>query len=97
MSILPNLRDVDPLRTTVRVAVSGLARAGKTSFLTSVAMNLLAGKLIDPAPDIATVAPAGAASLARFDAVANAQAMATDPPRWPQPTDDVSPLAACRT
>ncbi len=93
MSILPNRWDVDPLRTTVRVAVSGLARAGKTSFLTSVAVNLLAGKLIDPAPDTTAVAPAGAASLARFDAVANAQAMARDPPEWPKPTDDVALLA----
>ena len=93
MSILPSLRDVDPLRTSVRIAISGLARAGKTSFLTSVAMNLLAGKLIEPAPDAIAEAPAGASSLARFDAAGNARAMAADPPRWPDRTDDVSLLA----
>ncbi len=93
MPILPRLRDVDPLRTTVRIAVSGLARAGKTSFLTSVATNLLAGKLLDPAPDLISEAPAGAATLARFDAAANASAMAADPPAWPARTSDISLLA----
>ena len=35
--------DLLQLRSTIRVGITGLARAGKTALLTSLAANLLAG------------------------------------------------------
>jgi predicted YcjX-like family ATPase len=91
-------------RRHVRVGVTGLARAGKTAFLTSVAANLLAqGGGIPALPAIATrpagramrvaVAPAGADEIARFDYPAHLAALAADPPRWPERTGAASMLA----
>ena len=89
---------------TVRIGVTGLARAGKTAFLTSLAANLLAfgaGRPVLPLlaerlrgrmPKI-SVAPAGAASLPRFDVAAHLAALAKDPPAWPARTDAASLLA----
>ena len=89
---------------TIRIGVTGLARAGKTAFLTSVAANLLAlgaGKPALPAlaerlrgrlPRI-TIASAGAASLPRFDVAAHLASLAQDPPSWPARTDAASLLA----
>jgi len=91
-------------RRTVRIGVTGLARAGKTAFLTSVAANLLAlgaGQPVLPGlarrlhgrrPQVA-VAPAGAANLPRFDFVRHLAALAADPPAWPARTDAASLLA----
>lgn len=89
---------------TVRVGVTGLARAGKTAFLTSVAANLLAlgaGRPVLPKmadrlrgrlPKI-SVAPAGASSLPRFDVARHLAALTRDPPAWPARTDAASLLA----
>lgn len=88
----------------MRVGLTGLARAGKTAFLTSVAANLLAQGAGRPAlPRLAqalrgrsfrvAVAPSGADSVPRFDAAAHVAALAADPPRWPARTDAVSLLA----
>jgi predicted YcjX-like family ATPase len=88
----------------LRIGVTGLARAGKTAFLTSVAANLLAlgaGLSALPAlearlagrPFSARLAPSGASSLPRFDHQAHLAALAADPPRWPERTDAVSLLA----
>lgn len=89
---------------TVRIGVTGLARAGKTAFLTSLAANLLAlgaGKPVLPKlaerlrgrmPRV-TVAPAGAANLPRFDVAGHLAALAQDPPAWPARTDAASLLA----
>ena len=89
---------------TIRIGVTGLARAGKTAFLTSVAANLLAlgaGRPVLPAlatrlrgrlPAIA-VAPAGASSVPRFDYAAHLAALTRDPPAWPDNTNAVSILA----
>ncbi len=93
-----------PVARRLRIGVTGLARAGKTAFLTSVAANLLAqADGNDVMPAIAarlagrslrvTVAPAGAADLPRFDYPAHLAALAADPPRWPARTDAVSLLA----
>ncbi len=91
-------------RRTVRIGVTGLARAGKTAFLTSVAANLLAlgaGRPVLPGlarrlqgrlPQVA-VAPAGAASLPRFDFARHLAALSADPPAWPARTDAASLLA----
>jgi predicted YcjX-like family ATPase len=88
----------------VRIGVTGLARAGKTALLTSLAANLLAmadGNDVLPAlgarlagrPLRVTIAAAGAADLPRFDYAAHLAALAADPPRWPARTDAVSLLA----
>ena len=89
---------------TVRIGVTGLARAGKTAFLTSVAANLLAlgaGRPALPAladrlrgrfPRVA-IAPSGVASLPRFDVTGHLASLAQDPPAWPARTDAASLLA----
>ena len=93
-----------PIRQTVRVGVTGLARSGKTALLTSLAANLLAaGAGFPTLPAVSArlgtrslrvaLAPSGAASLPRFDHRAHVMALATNPPRWPDRTDAVSLLA----
>ena len=89
---------------TIRIGVTGLARAGKTAFLTSVAANLLAlgrgrpalsgvGARLEGRPLSVTIAPAGASSLPRFDVAQHVAALAEDPPAWPARTDAASLLA----
>jgi len=73
---------------TLRVGVTGLSRAGKTAFITSIAANLLARDH----PRF-TLAPMGASEIARFDHPAHLAALAADPPLWPARTDQVSLLA----
>ncbi len=91
-------------RRTIRIGVTGLSRAGKTAFLTSVAANLLAmgagldalpalGAAIGGRPLRASVAPSGVSSVPRFDVAGHLAALAADPPRWPERTDTVSRLA----
>ena len=89
---------------TVRIGVTGLARAGKTAFLTSLAANLLAmGAGVPSLPALATrlagrrlgvtLAQAGATSVPRFDYGAHLDALAAEPAAWPARTDAVSLLA----
>ncbi len=103
MSGAPGLSDVFG-RRHLRIGVTGLARAGKTAFLTSVAANLLAqGSGIPALPLLQTrtpgrpmrvsVAPSGAEGVPRFDYPAHLAALADDPPRWPERTGAVSLLA----
>jgi len=86
------------------VGLTGLARAGKTAFLTSLATNLLAAGAGRPAlprftqalrgrPFRIALAPGGAGDVPRFDYRAHLAALAADPPRWPERTDAVSLLA----
>ncbi|MDT7950448.1 MAG: YcjX family protein [Acetobacteraceae bacterium] len=89
---------------TVRIGVTGLARAGKTAFLTSVAANLLAlgaGRPVLPAlasrlrgrsPRV-SLAPSGSSNLPRFDVAGHLASLARDPPAWPARTDAASLLA----
>lgn len=88
----------------VRLAVTGLSRAGKTVFLTALVANLVAagaGARTLPALEAALdgrlrsvrLVPAGVESLPRFDAAAHLAALAADPPRWPERTEDLSTLA----
>jgi predicted YcjX-like family ATPase len=89
---------------SLRVGVTGLARAGKTAFLTSVAANLLAqgaGLAVLPALSTrfagrgfrATIAPSGAHATPRFDHRAHLISLASDPARWPERTAAVSLLS----
>lgn len=85
----------------LRIGVTGLARAGKTAFLTSASANLLAwgaGRAALPALGAAgsvgvAVAPAGASALPRFDIARHRAALAADPPDWPARTNAASLLA----
>ncbi|MBV1798328.1 YcjX family protein [Siccirubricoccus sp. G192] len=87
----------------IRLAVTGLTRAGKTVFLTSLLANLLAagqGRRTLPALEAAAggrlrgvrLVPAGIESLPRFDVAAHLAALAADPPAWPGRTEDLSTL-----
>ncbi len=89
---------------TLRIGLTGLARAGKTALLTSLAANLLAlgdGQLVLPAlidklagrSFRARLAQSGAESLPRFDALGHLAAMIEDPPHWPKRTEAASLLA----
>ena len=96
--------DVLQLRSTIRIGITGLARAGKTALLTSLAANLLAMSSGRPAlPAVSerlggrrlqvSIAPAAASSIPRFDVASHVAALAADPPRWPARTTAVSLLA----
>ncbi len=88
----------------IRLAVTGLSRAGKTVLLTSLIANLLAagqGRRTLPALQQATagrlqsvrLVPADVERMPRFDAEAHLAALAADPPHWPARTDDLSTLS----
>ena len=96
--------DVLQLRSTIRIGITGLARAGKTALLTSLAANLLALSAGRPAlPAVSdrlrgrrlrvSIAPAEASSIPRFEVASHIAALAADPPRWPTRTTAVSLLA----
>jgi uncharacterized protein len=91
-------------RRRLRIGVTGLARSGKTAFLTSAAANLIAqGSGIPALPAVAarlagramraSIAPSGADEVPRFDYQSHLAALAADPPRWPERTGAVSLLA----
>jgi predicted YcjX-like family ATPase len=84
--------------------VTGLARAGKTAFLTSLAANLLAMGAGQPTlPALAarlggrrlsvSLAETGASAIPRFDYGAHLDALAAEPAAWPARTGAVSLLA----
>ena len=96
--------DVLQLRSTIRIGITGLARAGKTALLTSLAANLLALSAGRPAlPAVSdrlrgrrlpvSIAPAAASDIPRFEVASHTAALAADPPRWPARTTAVSMLA----
>jgi predicted YcjX-like family ATPase len=104
MDVLEAARGFVPVRRRVRIGVTGLRRSGKTSLLTSLAVNLLAmGRGVPALPALSerlqgrslsvALAPSGADTMPRFDPVAKSAALAADPPSWPRPTDAVSLLA----
>ncbi len=87
----------------IRLAVTGLTRAGKTVFLTSLVANLLAaGRGARTLPALQEAAggrlsavhlvPAGAEAMPRFDVHGHINALAEDPPAWPDRTEDLSTL-----
>ena len=84
--------------------MTGLARAGKTAFITSLAANLLAmGAGVPALPALAArlgnrrltvrLSSFGAGPIPRFDEAAHLRALADDPPEWPARTGAVSLLA----
>ena len=91
-------------RERIRLAVTGLSRAGKTVFLTSLIANLVsAGRGARTLPALSDAAggrirrvfvvPAGTETVPRFDPDAHLAALAADPPRWPERTEDFSTLS----
>jgi predicted YcjX-like family ATPase len=84
---------------TIRLGVTGLARSGKTVFITALVRNLLAGgrlpffsamaqgriarAYLEPQPDD---------RLPRFAYEEHLAALAEDPPRWPESTRRISQL-----
>jgi predicted YcjX-like family ATPase len=104
MDLMEAARGLLPVRRTIRIGVTGLARAGKTALLTSLAANLLAAsaglatlpafraRLAGRSLRVA-VARSGADDLPRFDDAGHLAALDRDPPRWPARTGAVSVLA----
>ncbi len=92
----------------IRLAVTGLSRAGKTVFITSLIHNLLAlGQGCDTLPRITArlsqdgtsrlrsveVLPAGAGVLPFFDYAAKLQGLAATEPAWPPRTEDLAQIS----
>src|ERR1700730_15515791 len=89
--------------STVNIAVTGLTRAGKTVFFTSLIHNLLSA-IYDPElmPLLgvaserrlvsAKIAGAKASRLPRFPYQRNIEKMPASPPVWPQGTTDISEI-----
>jgi len=89
--------------STVRLAVTGLSRAGKTVFITSLIHNLLSAahnpnrmpllKLVGERRLVgARLEGVGAHTLPRFPYQANIERMAAPSPDWPERTEDVSEI-----
>ncbi|CAK0753828.1 YcjX family protein [uncultured Gammaproteobacteria bacterium] len=87
------------LERTVRLGVTGLRRAGKTVFVTSLIDNLLKGGRL-PLFDVvsanrflaARLRPSPSRGASRFAYEDHLAAMSEAAPRWPEPTHGVSQL-----
>jgi predicted YcjX-like family ATPase len=94
--------------TLIRLAVTGLSRAGKTVFITSLIRNLLAlGQGRGTLPQLQAclgadggsrlkhvrVLPAGAATIPSFDYSKKFAELASETPSWPPRTDDLAQIA----
>lgn len=83
----------------VRLGVTGLSRAGKTVFITSLVANLIArGRLTQFRPEAegrilsAIVAPNPDRGTPRFAYEEHLAALSADPPRWPESTRRISQI-----
>jgi predicted YcjX-like family ATPase len=92
-------RVAEMLVPTLRLGVTGLARSGKTIFITALVRNLINGghlpffhpyaegrilrAYLEPQPDD---------SVPRFDYEAHVAKLSADPPRWPESTRRISQL-----
>ena len=83
----------------IRLGVTGLSRAGKTVFITSLVANLMnRGRMVQleaaasGAIQAAYLRPQPDDTVPRFDYEANMAALMADPPRWPQSTRSISEL-----
>lgn len=92
--------------TTLRLAVTGLSRAGKTVFIVSMLANLLAmGRRVDTLPALArtlgggerlrsvTISPSGSSTVPHFELAPKLEALAGHDPAWPDRTSDLSRTA----
>ncbi len=98
------LRDVqsrlgDVLTPSIRLGVTGLSRAGKTVFITSLVHNLVSGgRLPFFNPDAegrivrAYLEPQPDDSIPRFDYEGHLDELFSDPPSWPESTRRISQL-----
>jgi len=105
LSVFPDLAaDMLRLRSTKRIGITGLARAGKTALITSLAANLMA--LSSGRPTLpalvdrlqgrrlsVAISAAGASDIPRFEVNPHTDALAADPPCWPARTTSISLLA----
>jgi predicted YcjX-like family ATPase len=92
-------RLADLMTPTVRLGVTGLARAGKTVFITALIRNLLEGGRL---PFFAAMAegrivraylePQPDDRIARFAYEEHLADLGADPPRWPESTRQISQL-----
>jgi predicted YcjX-like family ATPase len=96
--------------TTVRLAVTGLTRAGKTVFIVSMLANLLAMcRRVDTLPALTralggggrlrsvTRAPSGSSTVPHFELEPKLEALAGQVPAWPDRTGDLSRTALTLT
>jgi uncharacterized protein len=86
---------------TVRLAVTGLSRAGKTIFTTALVHNLIRfpgrRQILPAIADLTNIMsaierPQPNPELATFPYLANLEALTADPPRWPPSTDQLSEI-----
>ncbi len=89
----------DLLTPTLRLGVTGLARAGKTVFITALVRNLVSGGRMpflraDAEDRIESVClePQPDDSVPRFDYEAHLASLERDPPEWPDSTRRISEL-----
>ena len=82
---------------TVRLGVTGLARSGKTVFITALVHNLIAGARLpffDPAAEgrlvRAYLEPQPDDVVPRFDYETHLADLTASPPRWPESTRRIS-------
>ncbi len=83
----------------IRLGVTGLSRAGKTVFITSLVANLMnRARMVQleaaasGAIQAAYLRPQPDDTIPRFDYEANMAALLADPPRWPESTRSISEL-----
>ena len=102
---LPRVPDLAELvsGSTVNLAVTGLSRAGKTVFITSLVHNVLSAlhqphrmpllKVVGDGRLVAArLATAKTGRLPRFPYERNIEHMAASPADWPAPTTDISDI-----
>jgi uncharacterized protein len=92
----------------IRLAVTGLSRAGKTVFITSLIQNLLAlAAQKDVLPQLSrrlcdtginrlravTILPAGVSAMPLFDQAAKLAGLSATEPTWPERTNDIAQIS----
>jgi predicted YcjX-like family ATPase len=89
----------DLLTPTLRLGVTGLARSGKTVFITALVRNLLAGgrlpfflPMSEGRIERAYLEPQPDDQLPRFPYEEHLSGLANDPPSWPEGTTRISQL-----
>lgn len=94
----------DLLTPTLRLGVTGLARSGKTVFITALVRSLIsAGRLpffsphADGRIDSAFLEPQPDDTVPRFDYEGHVAALGRDPPEWPDSTRRISELRVTLT